>query len=776
MKDTILEKDTIHVTIGDDHTYNCSVATIGRTGENAVSQLEITIPEELSAFWAYLDFKKPNGEMIKTPRLEIVENKIEFDIPSGVLDKSGNLEVQLVLQSENGEVWKSATKKYVVLKSIGAEDAIPEKEDFIFEVQKVLNETEQCLSEVKEKIEIVSQGRNASYQIKSTGWKRILNVIRATNGTVNLGLANGYSGSDCKQVHTLSFDFSGFVRFPNQPSSYRGVLVKRYENFFGEGDEKFKIKKARIAYPKAGTTFPDSNGKVNYEVTPVNCYIDVYVEIDTSENRTVDFNMNYAGFAGSHNCTPILTETNASDKGMYGEELEFYEFRADEMPYYLKSDMTEAEVDCNTSARFDDCDAVTKMTVVSKDSIGIRVFGKNIINSAGVKATSPKWFPSIPAGVELTVSADISDDITLELFETNEEGTLVNTIVLDKTKDGRAYATFTTTKKVSYARWSCTPGHAILNVQAELGKEPTPYAPYQDYKHYKRSTAGELEFEYFSPTTTIVYESGLSTDFTVIRNLDFGKVANKLSIALGEGDNHIIREIKKEIAGIGKEIEGIHKTITEDVAPAGLVDIDKTIGIHEDEENPEEKTDELLKAVYESMTENTIKHIIVNNGSLKYSTFGGGITFVTIYKTNNKWGCISAIKYAGPSPFEWKRNIVEDIWEDWCWVNPPAGLGAEYRTTEIWEGKPVFVQLVDCGYLPNNGRKSVLHGIPNINQVIRVSGTIKHSTSGGSCALPHWYNVDNYIHVGGETGVVNIYTAGDYSQYAGVVQLWYTKN
>ena len=146
MKDTILSKDTVSVTIGEDHSYNCTVVTLGRTGENAVSQLEITIPEELSGFWAYLDFKKPRGQTVKTPKLDIVNNKIEYDIPAGLLNENGNLEVQLVLQSETGEIWKSSVKKYVVLKSIDASEDIPEKEDFITEAQKVLDSIDETVS------------------------------------------------------------------------------------------------------------------------------------------------------------------------------------------------------------------------------------------------------------------------------------------------------------------------------------------------------------------------------------------------------------------------------------------------------------------------------------------------------------------------------------------------------------------------------------------------------------------------------------------------------
>ena len=139
MTDTILSKDTIHIEIGDDHSYNCNTVAIGRAGENAITQLEITIPEELNTFWAYLDFKKPKGDKYKTPRLAIENNVIEYDIPIGLINETGNLEVQLVLQNENGEIWKSSVKKYVILKSIDAVDDIPFQEDFITEAQALLD-------------------------------------------------------------------------------------------------------------------------------------------------------------------------------------------------------------------------------------------------------------------------------------------------------------------------------------------------------------------------------------------------------------------------------------------------------------------------------------------------------------------------------------------------------------------------------------------------------------------------------------------------------------
>lgn len=48
------------------------------------------------------------------------------------------------------------------------------------------------------------------------------------------------------------------------------------------------------------------------------------------------------------------------------------------------------------------------------------------------------------------------------------------------------------------------------------------------------------------------------------------------------------------------------------------------------------------------------------------------------------------------------------IYYPWEWVNPPMQLGVEYRTTERYLGKPVYVKLVDCGAMANNKNVSIV--------------------------------------------------------------------
>lgn len=40
---------------------------------------------------------------------------------------------------------------------------------------------------------------------------------------------------------------------------------------------------------------------------------------------------------------------------------------------------------------------------------------------------------------------------------------------------------------------------------------------------------------------------------------------------------------------------------------------------------------------------------------------------------------------------------ASDVWNPFEWVNPPMNLGTEYRTTERYLGKPVYVKMVNLG-------------------------------------------------------------------------------
>ena len=80
-----------------------------------------------------------------------------------------------------------------------------------------------------------------------------------------------------------------------------------------------------------------------------------------------------------------------------------------------------------------------------------------------------------------------------------------------------------------------------------------------------------------------------------------------------------------------------------------------------------------------------------------------------------------------------RRDIFNGTAAPWEWVNPPMQLGVEYRTTERYNRKTVYVKSIDLGVLPSNSSKEVSIGVDNIENVISVSGT---SSNGFAFPVP----------------------------------------
>ena len=144
-------QDIINATLDTKHFLKCSTYSIARNGEGLAPRFSITIPAGLCTYWAYIDFKKPNGEIFKTPRLDVVNGKIEYDIPSAVLDVEGELEVQLVFQNDKDKIWKSYVKAFAVRYSINATDDIPNKEDFVQYIEQKTDEALEIAQSVEER-------------------------------------------------------------------------------------------------------------------------------------------------------------------------------------------------------------------------------------------------------------------------------------------------------------------------------------------------------------------------------------------------------------------------------------------------------------------------------------------------------------------------------------------------------------------------------------------------------------------------------------------------
>ena len=118
------------------------------------------------------------------------------------------------------------------------------------------------------------------------------------------------------------------------------------------------------------------------------------------------------------------------------------------------------------------------------------------------------------------------------------------------------------------------------------------------------------------------------------------------------------------------------------------------------------------------------------------------------------------------------------------WVNPPMQLGTEYRTTERYKGKPVYVKCVNIGALPNASR-ATLNTIAAVGRETIVSAT--GIATNGSDARPFPYragattsgygDVDLAVRTTGTQSITGyITTTIDMSAFTGVLILKYTKS
>lgn len=78
--------------------------------------------------------------------------------------------------------------------------------------------------------------------------------------------------------------------------------------------------------------------------------------------------------------------------------------------------------------------------------------------------------------------------------------------------------------------------------------------------------------------------------------------------------------------------------------------------------------------------------------------------------------------YVSGKVHKMERVHSSGTWYPWEWVNPPMLLGVEYRTTERYQGKPVYTKLLNFGTLPNSTSKSFAHGISSLGYVVDIYG------------------------------------------------------
>lgn len=135
-------------------------------------------------------------------------------------------------------------------------------------------------------------------------------------------------------------------------------------------------------------------------------------------------------------------------------------------------------------------------------------------------------------------------------------------------------------------------------------------------------------------------------------------------------------------------------------------------------------------------------------GRIVLSVLGNELSAVQYaYGTDNRTNFLSLLGSCCRRVYSSFSGVGE--WTPWEWLNPPLIEGTEYRTTERYNGKPVYVKLLDFGALPNATCKDVLYG-SNVCRGISVSGTLNNGvTSVTNIALAGAFNgTTNMVELG----------------------------
>ena len=168
--------------------------------------------------------------------------------------------------------------------------------------------------------------------------------------------------------------------------------------------------------------------------------------------------------------------------------------------------------------------------------------------------------------------------------------------------------------------------------------------------------------------------------------------------------------------------------------------------------------------------------------------FVGGDNYITISDVYNiRYGYGRVDSYDGSRAIQTLTPVIPEIastlvryklndyagWSEWEWVNPPMHLDVEYRTTERWNGKVVYTQLINADFLPNATTKSLT--VTDTGHVIRCSAC---GFDGGGSSISIPFNIGNDYEIGchGQSGNIVLYTSYDCAGITAYVTACYTKD
>ena len=110
--------------------------------------------------------------------------------------------------------------------------------------------------------------------------------------------------------------------------------------------------------------------------------------------------------------------------------------------------------------------------------------------------------------------------------------------------------------------------------------------------------------------------------------------------------------------------------------------------------------------------------------------------------------------------------------------NQTLGVGREIFTGQYLQNKPIYEKMIECGSLPNKTTKTVSTGLSGLDY-FWINPANSMAFNGGATYPVPFSDNSNYnaisVRLTGNGSTITIVTANDWSGYAGIISVKYTK-
>lgn len=116
---------TVDITLNDLKEITANSDVIGKTFENKAVILCFHLTEKMLSKDFYLDIEKPDGTKFRTKKLIAEDNKINYEVPNSILDISGFMNIEVILQKVD-VVEKYPSLNFKIEEAINAIETLPD--------------------------------------------------------------------------------------------------------------------------------------------------------------------------------------------------------------------------------------------------------------------------------------------------------------------------------------------------------------------------------------------------------------------------------------------------------------------------------------------------------------------------------------------------------------------------------------------------------------------------------------------------------------------------